>query len=382
MSRMFVVVKAEIDTKYKGGITMENKKYRLTEESQIMDGRTEVFRIEAVSNFGDVRVGDLGGFIESEDDLTNDLGDDSWVYDEAVAYGYDYNNNRPFQAQGVSDNAKITGNSIVKNSIVSEGAVINNSRVEESLVKDSKVVDSNVLNGSNVLGCQDVEKVNLDETSFINTGIVHGSSFKKSVVQSSDVRNTEMEDSMFVLSKSDDSIVMNSDVLSSTMSEGSEIYDVANLKDSDIVSTSLNDMEEVVGSVFRKSHAQESTVMDSIVDHSNLNNASIYESSKIDHSDVSLSSVSGHSKVKNSLLRSGEERSLQNGGVQITEVRRRSEIEDSKVYGSVIDGASCRNSYIEDSFKLSEHVENYDSRIGLQLNDEDLAGLEDNGLNL
>ena len=48
---------------------MDTKKYKLTEETINVDGRT-LYRIEALTYFGDVKQGDKGGFIENENNLT------------------------------------------------------------------------------------------------------------------------------------------------------------------------------------------------------------------------------------------------------------------------------------------------------------------------
>ena len=45
------------------------KKYKLTEETTNMGGRT-LYRIEALKDFGNVKKGDKGGFIENEDNLS------------------------------------------------------------------------------------------------------------------------------------------------------------------------------------------------------------------------------------------------------------------------------------------------------------------------
>jgi hypothetical protein len=45
-------------------------------------GLSPVFRIRAVRDFGDVKSGDYGGLVASEDNLSHD--GQAWVYDEAV----------------------------------------------------------------------------------------------------------------------------------------------------------------------------------------------------------------------------------------------------------------------------------------------------------
>ena len=66
------------------------KKYKLTEETKKYYGIT-FYRIEALKDFGTVKAGDKGGFIRSEDNLSNNgdawVGGDAWVYGNARVYG-------------------------------------------------------------------------------------------------------------------------------------------------------------------------------------------------------------------------------------------------------------------------------------------------------
>ena len=52
------------------------KKYELTEETKVIDGKT-LFRIRALRSFGDIKAGDLGGFIENERNLSHE--GNAWV---------------------------------------------------------------------------------------------------------------------------------------------------------------------------------------------------------------------------------------------------------------------------------------------------------------
>lgn len=63
---------------------MEDKKYRLTDESIEVDDKT-LYRIEALKDFGDVRKGDKGGFVESDKNLSQE--GDCWVCGNAKVYG-------------------------------------------------------------------------------------------------------------------------------------------------------------------------------------------------------------------------------------------------------------------------------------------------------
>ena len=76
------------------------KKYELTNETIVHDDLT-LYRIRALKDFADVKKGDLGGFVESENNLSHL--NKAWVYDKARVCG----NARMF------DNARVSGNSVV-----------------------------------------------------------------------------------------------------------------------------------------------------------------------------------------------------------------------------------------------------------------------------
>ena len=99
------------------------KKYKLTEET-INIGGTALYRIEALRDFGDVKKGDKGGFIEKEENLSQS--DDCWVYDDAKVY----------------DNAMVYGNArVCENAVVCGYArVYDNARVYNNAVVGGKAV--------------------------------------------------------------------------------------------------------------------------------------------------------------------------------------------------------------------------------------------------
>ena len=78
------------------------KKYKLTEETKIIDGK-ELYRIEALKDFGSVKKGEKGGWIEKESNLSQN--GDCWVYGNAMAY----------------DDAKVFGNAMVSGSAMVSG---------------------------------------------------------------------------------------------------------------------------------------------------------------------------------------------------------------------------------------------------------------------
>ena len=77
------------------------KKYELILDDSIEVLNHKLFRIRALTDFGIVKAGDLGGYIQSEKNLSHD--DNAWVYDNAKVYG---------EAR-VSGNAKVFGNAKV-----------------------------------------------------------------------------------------------------------------------------------------------------------------------------------------------------------------------------------------------------------------------------
>ena len=59
------------------------KKYKLTHHIKVVEGHT-LHRIKALKSFDDVRKGDLGGWVESYNNLSQS--DTAWVYDNAMVY--------------------------------------------------------------------------------------------------------------------------------------------------------------------------------------------------------------------------------------------------------------------------------------------------------
>ena len=93
------------------------KKYKLTEETINVEGKT-LYRIEALRDFGDVKKGEKGGYVENEDNLSHY--DNCWVYENAMVCG---------NAQ-VYDNAKIYGNAVVCDNAM----VYNNAKVYDNVM--------------------------------------------------------------------------------------------------------------------------------------------------------------------------------------------------------------------------------------------------------
>jgi hypothetical protein len=88
------------------------KKFELTTDFIIRDG-VKLFRIRALIDFGIVKPGELGGFIEKEENLSQ--GGDAWVSGNARVYGNAqvYGNARVSGNAQVSGNARVSGNAQV-----------------------------------------------------------------------------------------------------------------------------------------------------------------------------------------------------------------------------------------------------------------------------
>ena len=64
-----------------------NKKYKLVEKKFSPEINKELWQIEALCDFGNVKKGERGGWIEKESNLNNETGGNAWVYGDAKVYG-------------------------------------------------------------------------------------------------------------------------------------------------------------------------------------------------------------------------------------------------------------------------------------------------------
>ena len=99
-------------------------KYKLTEETIIYFGKT-LYRIEALKDFGNVKKGDKGGYVEKEDNLSQEgncwISDNAKVFDSALVsgdaevFGYAivYGNAKVYDNTLVYGNAKVFDNAYV-----------------------------------------------------------------------------------------------------------------------------------------------------------------------------------------------------------------------------------------------------------------------------
>ena len=135
------------------------KKYRLTDETIEFNG-VKLYRIEALKNFGCVKKGDKGGFVQSEKNLSQL--ENCWIFDDSKAIGnsYVYQNAVLSSNSIICDNAFATGFSwIFGHSIVCEKATItHNARIYfNSVICGNSYVSGNaMLTESRVDGVSEV----------------------------------------------------------------------------------------------------------------------------------------------------------------------------------------------------------------------------------
>ena len=130
------------------------KKYEFTEETLDWEGRT-LHRIRALKDFGDVKAGDIGGWIEEEKNLSHE--GDCWIYSEAKIYGN----------AAIKNNAVIRGNAVVGgHAVIGDDAIIRGYAVIEdnaviggyaaigdhAVIEDHAVIgDDAVINGNTII---------------------------------------------------------------------------------------------------------------------------------------------------------------------------------------------------------------------------------------
>jgi hypothetical protein len=100
------------------------RKYKLREDLKIEVSGLTLFRIECVEEFSEVKKGELGGYIEKEDNLSHE--GNAWVYDDARVYGRAMVSGDTW----VSDTARVSGNTRVSGNAM----VFGSARVSDIIV--------------------------------------------------------------------------------------------------------------------------------------------------------------------------------------------------------------------------------------------------------
>ena len=129
-------------------------KYKLTTNTIIFHN-IELFQIRALKDFADVKAGDLGGYVQSEDNLSQ-YGD-CWIYDEAKAlHNASLLDNSTMRDAAVAfDHANMYDNSTMLNNskLLGESSMFDNATMKDSSIAFgfSEMLKESLLSGRAVL---------------------------------------------------------------------------------------------------------------------------------------------------------------------------------------------------------------------------------------
>lgn len=156
-----------------------NNKFKLTDETITFPLGRVLHRIQALKDFGDVKKGELGGFIEKEENLS--VENNCWVYDDAWVFSYARisdnacirDNARIFGNACVSDNAHITDNAhIAENARIFGNAHVHGNacvRGNAYVYGDAVLKEQNFLSTGSC--CTDIQN-NLAENIRVQTNLI------------------------------------------------------------------------------------------------------------------------------------------------------------------------------------------------------------------
>lgn len=124
---------------------------------------TTLYRIKALKDFGDVKAGDLGGWIQTEKNLSQE--GTCWVYGKSMVYDentrildnakvYNSTIHSGTQHSGLFQ-TKISGYAKVYDSTISSGEIYENATIRNSTIAFEATVSGNAFVGSSeIMGCK------------------------------------------------------------------------------------------------------------------------------------------------------------------------------------------------------------------------------------
>ena len=159
-----------------------DKKFELVGNG-VFVGSKIVFRIKALKDFGDVKKGDLGGFVEKEVNLSHE--GECWIYNDACVYGcarlYQnakiYDNVRVYDFSEVCGDANIHGASKIHGSSTVYGSARFSDNVEicgYASVCDSANISGNVtiMDNAHIMGASEISgNVVISGNTIINSNM-------------------------------------------------------------------------------------------------------------------------------------------------------------------------------------------------------------------
>ena len=135
----------------------------------------KLFRIRAIRSFNGVNVGDLGGYIEKEANLSHD--NDAWISDNACVYDYAciYDDARIYDNACISGNARIYNNAC----ILGNACIFGNARIygNACIYDDARISgytyiynDARILDNACISGCACI----YDNVSILGNACISG----------------------------------------------------------------------------------------------------------------------------------------------------------------------------------------------------------------
>ena len=130
------------------------KKYELIKESKTIFEGIEIYRIRALKDFSDIKAGDIGGWVCSEDNLSQN--GNCWIYDNAkclddarVYYNAKmYDNAIMYDDAIMYDNSRMFNNTIMYNN----SRIFNNAKMYDNAMMYNKTrMFSNAIMGDNAI---------------------------------------------------------------------------------------------------------------------------------------------------------------------------------------------------------------------------------------
>ena len=119
------------------------KKYELIKESKDYFAGREIFRIRALKDFRNVKVGDIGGWVCSEDNLSQK--GYCWIYDEAKCL----DNAKMFDDAKMYDSSMMLGNAkMYDNAVMSDSSIICDNAV---VCGNARMCDTSTMCGNSMM---------------------------------------------------------------------------------------------------------------------------------------------------------------------------------------------------------------------------------------
>lgn len=164
------------------------KKYEVI---AVNDCDTAPYRIRALKDFGDVKKGDLGGFVQSESNLSQE--GNCWIYDVSKVLGNSVikdnaivRNCSYIRDSNIHDNAIIRSSAIFNSVIRGADAFINNTMMRSSMILDDVKIDECTIENSRISSPVIISTSNIYFSNIICAGEINKSYLKRVVLNGND----------------------------------------------------------------------------------------------------------------------------------------------------------------------------------------------------